>query len=64
MAKAAHHDVSAGQERKRGDRRRSETVLFLALNAAPAFWAAYGGPLRTEIGGFKPLGEYGRKAET
>lgn len=61
-------DVFIDQERKLGDRRRSDTVVVLTINDAD--WGLAGALLydsvstlrETKVFGF--WGEYGRKAET
>ncbi len=68
-AKALHQDVFIDQERKLGDRRRSDTVVVLTINYADQGssdsshgWLHSAPCEKSEVFGF--WGEYGRKAET
>lgn len=64
-AKALAKGFPVDQDRKPGDRRRSDTTVFLAVNDAD-FGSAGSDPVGTpgkpKVFGF--WGEYGRKAET
>jgi|LakWasMet21_HOW5_FD_contig_51_431740_length_1171_multi_5_in_0_out_0_1 hypothetical protein len=68
-AKAFAKDVPVDQERKLGDRRRSDTVLVLTVNDADwglenvSIIMTPSAPFR-ETKVFGLWGEYGRKAET
>lgn len=64
-AKALAKGSPVDQDRKPGDRRRSDTTVFLAVNDAdfgPVGLVPRRDSRETEVFGF--WGEYGRKAET
>ncbi len=67
-AKAFAKDVFINQERKLGDRRRSDTVVVLTINDADqrlgdVTWMTPPAACeKSQVFGFR--GEYGRKAET
>jgi len=56
-AEAATTQHSVSQERKRGARRRSETVLFHALNVTTSIMASSAGHIVREIERLQALGE-------
>ena len=65
-AKAFAKDVFINQERKLGDKRRSDTVVFLTINYTDSELVGYFSSISTvgEIKVFGFWGEYSRKAET